>query len=114
MEILEAKRGPVAVLMFKGRLDPHTTPTAHRQLFRCIDRGEKNIVADLSELEYASSAGLCLFMLAARRLKASQGKLVFCCTSPAIQEIFDIAGFRELFSTYPGQEEALASFASPT
>ena len=111
MEIVDSKAGDILVLAFKGRLDPHTSPAAHQRLFRWIDAGEQRLVADLSALDYISSAGLCLFLLAARRLKAAGGKLVFCSLSEPVREIFDIAGFGDLFLIYPGRAEALASFA---
>ena len=109
MEIVESRRDGILVLAFKGRLDANTANAAQEQVLVLIDRGETRVVGDLAELVYVSSAGLRVFMVAAKRLQSVRGKIVLCSLPEAIQEIFEIAGFSALFPIYPGQDEAIAS-----
>ncbi len=111
MEILETKiDNNVLLLAFKGRLDANSSNAAQDQVLAAIDRGEIRLLADLARLEYISSAGLRIFMMAAKRLKPLGGKVVLCSLSEPIKEIFEIAGFVSLFPIHPERDEAVKSF----
>ncbi len=109
MDILEVKTGNILVLVFKGRLDANTSNGAQEKIMGLIDRGEIRLVADLSELDYISSAGLRVFMVAAKKLKSCNGKIALCSLKEHIKEIFDIAGFSVLFPTHDLRDEAIKS-----
>jgi len=111
MEITESKIEQVKVLGLKGRLDAATSNSAQDRFSQLIDLGETKLVVDLSELDYLSSAGLRVFMMAAKRLKARGGKLVLCRAPDRIKEILEIARLSELFFLCPSLEEALTRFA---
>lgn len=110
MEIIESKTNDILVLTFKGRLDANHADAAQERVVALIDQGETRLVADLSQLEYISSAGLRVLMVAAKKLRSCNGKIVLCSLVDPIKEIFDIAGLNAIFSTYAGREEALKSF----
>jgi anti-anti-sigma factor len=50
---------------------------------------------------------LRVFLVAQKKAKAINGKLYLCEMQPAIQEIFRISGFSNLFRIFDTQEEAL-------
>jgi anti-sigma B factor antagonist len=109
MEIVESRSDGFLVLAFKGRLDANTANAAQEKVLLLIDGGETRLVADLAELVYLSSAGLRVFMIAAKRIQGVRGKIALCSLPETIQEIFDIAGLSALFPIYPGRDEAIAS-----
>ena len=84
---------------FKGALAPH--------LERCSKDGDR-LVLDLSKLEYISSAGLRILMLAAKQTKAQGGKLVLANLQPIVKEIFEISRFTMVFDIAPTLADALA------
>ncbi len=110
MEILESKTNGILILAFNGRLDAITSNAAQERIVSLIDKGETRLIADLSQLEYISSAGLRVFIMAAKRLKTGNGKIVLCSLTDPIKEIFDIAGFSALFPAHAARDEALKSF----
>jgi anti-anti-sigma factor len=110
MEIVESKSGAVLIAAFQGRLDAHTSPAAQQKLLALIDRGELRLVADLAQLDYLSSAGLRIFMMAAKKISSGNGKIVLCSVTEPVKELFDIAGLTPFFSFYAAREEAVASF----
>ena len=83
---------------FRLALEPH--------LRRCVAGGDK-VVIDLSGLEYISSAGLRVFMLAAKQVKAQDGIVVIAAMQQVVREIFEISRFNLLFETFGTAAQAL-------
>jgi anti-anti-sigma factor len=83
---------------FKDALRPH--------LERCAAARDQ-LVLDLSGVDYISSAGLRVLLLAAKRLQP-QGRLVLCSLNRSVREVFELAGFLPLFGIEPSREQALA------
>ena len=109
MKIETQKRDNAFVLAVSGRLDSQTVMEAEKEVTRWLDAGETKIVCDLSGLEYISSAGLRLILVAAKRLKAAGGGFCLCGVQGPIQEILDIAGFTKIIPIRATVDEALAS-----
>jgi anti-anti-sigma factor len=109
MDITEEKRGEVMLLGIKGRLDTSTAGRLEEKLLTSIDGGERRLTLDCSQLDYISSAGLRVLLLAVKRVKGVDGKIVLYALKDQIKEVFDIAGFSSLFPAFATQEEALRS-----
>lgn len=110
MEITKTKAGEVLVVALKGRLDASTTPTVEQAVIGPIDAGEKWLLLDLSSMDYVSSIGLRVFVLAAKRLKTANGGARFCGIQEPVQRIFDMAGLSLRMEIFPTQEAALKGF----
>ena len=110
MEMTKEKRGPIVILAVKGRLDASTSNKLEESLLASIEAGEKQFALDFSRLDYISSAGLRVLLLAMKKLTNADGKLVLCSLQEQIKEVFDIAGFSSLFPLFTSPEEALRSF----
>jgi anti-anti-sigma factor len=59
-----------------------------------VDAGSRRLVLDLTDLVYVSSAGIRVFLLAARQLRG-RGTLLLAAPSPMVRQVFDIAGVDE-------------------
>jgi anti-anti-sigma factor len=60
-------------------------------------------------MNYISSSGLRVFLVAQKKVLSLNGKLILCNMQPTIQEIFRISGFSNLFRIFDTLEEALES-----
>lgn len=100
MEITQAQRGDLLVMQLNGRLDAHTAKIFEDRLIPSIEQGQKKILVDFSELDYISSAGLRVLLLAARKLSEAGGKIALCGMKPMIKTVFDIAGFSAVFPIF--------------
>jgi len=109
MEIREAKINGTAVVALEGRVDASNAGNVEQKLLGLIDGGERRLVLDLSALEYVSSAGLRVFLLAAKRISAAGGKLALAAVRDAVKEVLDMAGFSAIFQIVPTQKDALAA-----
>lgn len=108
MEITFKKDKGGLVVSVKGRIDAVTAPDFEKSLSERISSGESNMVVNLSELEYISSAGLRSILAIAKVLKAKGGKMVFACLKGTVKDVFKISGFGSIFQIYDSEEEALA------
>ncbi len=106
MEISERKAGGVCVVGLQGKLDSGTSETVAQRLQHLIDAGERRLVVDGETLDYISSTGLRVLLVAAKRLKAVDGKIVLSSLKPHILEVFEIAGFKSIFPIYSDADQA--------
>jgi anti-sigma B factor antagonist len=106
MEITERRTAEIVTLSLSGKLDTTTAKTFEEKILAQIESGERRIVIDLAQLDYISSAGLRVFVLAAKRLNIANGKMVLCSLKDPVKEVFDIAGFSSIFSIHGSQDEA--------
>lgn len=100
MEIDLQPTDSVLVVAVKGRVDTVGAPQFARKTEEALRREEKNWVFDLSDLEYISSAGLRVFLITAKALKASGGELRLAAAVPAVHKVLRISGLFSLFTYY--------------
>jgi anti-sigma B factor antagonist len=107
MEITERKTGDVVTMSISGRLDTTTAKAFESKILAQIDAGDRRFIIDLAQLDYISSAGLRVLVLAGKRLDGGKGKIVLCSLKNPVREVFDIVGFSSTFPVYASQDDAL-------
>lgn len=117
LDLKQVRIGDVVVVDVSGRVD-HTSADQFRaalwpHLAGCAAGGDR-LVLDLAGLEYVSSAGLRVLMLASREVKARDGTLVVCGLQPIVREIFEISRFNVVFHVLPDRASALAELRGAT
>lgn len=97
MEVSVKKMNDETVISVKGRLDTNTSPEFEKEVMPVLNGDEKSFRIDCSDLDYISSSGLRLFLMAQKTVIAKKGSLRLTGLKPAIQEIFNITGFSAIF-----------------
>jgi len=111
MNIKETKKDKATVLVVEGRIDSGTSAELEKKLIAMIEAGGvKDIAMDFSAMEYISSAGLRVLLMAAKKAGKLGGKVVLSGLSANVKEVFDISGFSSIFNIYASQEEAVKAF----
>jgi anti-sigma B factor antagonist/stage II sporulation protein AA (anti-sigma F factor antagonist) len=115
MVLYHTRFADVVVLAPKGRVD-HATSEELRQalephLAACA-AGRDHVVLDLAGVDFISSAGLRVLMLAAKQAKARGGFLALAAVQPLVAEILEISKFTLVLRTLPSVRDAVAA-ASP-
>lgn len=80
----------VITVKLTGSLDTATAPQLAEQLAPVLARSARDIVFDLAELKFISSAGLRVFASTRKVLKERGGQVSFVHMQPQIQEVFEI------------------------
>jgi anti-sigma B factor antagonist len=110
MDIHQLKKNEILILTVDGRLDSGASGTLEKTVLAAIEEGEKNLLLDFSKMDYISSAGLRVLLMAAKRTAKMGGKTVLCALNTNVREVFDISGFSGIFSIYSIQEDAMRDF----
>jgi len=83
------KTGAITVKL-SGSLDTSTAPDLDRQLAPVLSGQVKDLIFDLAQLKFISSAGLRVFSAARKQLKERRGQTSFINMQPQIREVFEI------------------------
>ncbi len=84
------QKAGAATVKLIGSLDTATAPELERQLAPVLAGPVKDLVFDLAQLKFISSAGLRVFSTARKQLKERGGQASFVNMQPQIQEVFEI------------------------
>ena len=110
MEITEKKLEHAQVISVKGRLDAYSSSELEGRLDALITAAQVRLVMDFAHLEYISSSGLRVLLAALKKVKKGHGDIKLCCLTTYVREVFDTAGFSQLFNIRDTEEEAVNSF----
>ena len=103
-KMLAIDYGADGKVVIAGRLD--AAQCAAAQAF--LDRVEGSVTLDCARLEYISSAGLRVFLLAARSSQRSGLSFAVCSLHQPVREVFDLSGFSRVMTVQPDRSTALA------
>ncbi|MGZ6315929.1 MAG: STAS domain-containing protein [Anaerolineales bacterium] len=111
MEITTKEFKHCHLVSLNGRVDSATAPQFTQVMDGLIDKGVYKFVIDMSALEYMSSAGFRALLGAQRSCKRyNRGEVILASVPQRIHEALELAGFTELFKTFPEPLEAVGSF----
>jgi anti-anti-sigma factor len=95
-----------------GRLDGLSAGAAESALTNFFNEGGRNLILDLSELVYISSAGLRIVLVAGKQARKAQGALLLAALTPNVREVFEMGGFLGLFRCTDDVPSALEAIAA--
>lgn len=78
-----------------GRLDALTAPQFDEAISKSLD-DSLDVVFDLEELEYVSSAGLRVFLRTYKRV-AKEGSMLLVNVQPTVMDVLEASGFAAIF-----------------
>ena len=96
LSIAKTQNGDTLTVALTGRLDTVTAPQLEGEL-RCAVEGVKELIFDLENLEYVSSAGLRV-LLSAQKVMNQQGTMRVCHVLPEIMDVFELTGFVDILN----------------
>jgi anti-sigma B factor antagonist len=97
MTITETKSDENVILQVAGRLDTTTAPQLESKLKECT-KNAKILALDLSNVEYISSAGLRVVLLAHKLMAGVGGKMSIAHPSDFCKQVFAATGMDGVLS----------------
>lgn len=96
MNINKKLDGGKLIIEIEGRLDTSTAPQLEVEIRKSLE-GINELVFDFSNLQYISSAGLRVLLLA-QKIMNKQGNLTVKNANQTIKEVFDVTGFADVLN----------------
>ncbi|GAB4570441.1 MAG: STAS domain-containing protein [Anaerolineae bacterium] len=110
MEIKTSELKRVTLFEVAGRIDSTNANELGEALNAAIDAGRSQLVIDLKNVEYMSSAGLRELVNALKKVKRGTGDLRLASVAPRVMEVLELSGLDTIFEIYDSQVEAVGSF----
>jgi anti-sigma B factor antagonist len=109
VEVNESIDGGVTIIAVKGRLDNVTARALGERLSDALAVPSRRLLIELSQLEYISSAGFRMLLLAAKRAAEADGQIVLAGVSGKVRQLFDLGGFLDLFRICGSRDEGISA-----
>lgn len=107
LSISSYQKGTAHVFQLRGRIAIDGTSDFEKTVLAAISAGAQRIVFDMSEVNYISSAGLRVFLIALRHLQNDKNRLWIVGLQPAVRQVFDMARLTELWQMVDRLDDAL-------
>ena len=96
MTIEKHRQGAELTVMLEGRLDTVSAPDLDAVVKNEL-LGVDTFILDLKKLQYTSSAGLRVILLAQKTMN-KQGKMILKNVAEAVMEVFEMTGLSDLLT----------------
>ncbi len=107
----QERDGDVLVVAARGDLNAGSCGRLEQELNARIDAGRRRLVLDLGEVRYVSSAGLRVFLLAARKI-GKDGRFVLARPVEAVRGVLEMTGFLGIIRVEADLDAAVAAAAA--
>jgi anti-sigma B factor antagonist len=109
VDLREEQIDQVTVLEVRGRIDSSTAPVLDARLAGALAEPTRRLLVDFRQIDYISSAGFRVLLLAAKRADQTGSRFVLCGLSAKVRQLFDLGGFLDLFPISASRDEGLAA-----
>ena len=92
MQIIKNEENDKIVIKLEGRLDKLSSPTLELEIKQEIDK-KKDIVFDLKDLQYISSAGLRILLATEKKVKENGKTMNITNVNNDVMDILTVTGF---------------------
>lgn len=100
----------VSVISVKGYVDTTTSTELEESLKRLLGKGRYDIVIDLGNVNYISSAGWGIFISEIKEIRENGGDLKLAAMIGDVYEVFELLEFQTILESFDTVEEAVGSF----
>ncbi len=107
MTLIDEQVGNITVVTLSGQVDSVNSADLETRIMAMLDGSVKDLLLDCSNLDYINSAGLRVFLLAAKKLEQNGGILAFCSLVPNVRLVFETIGFDRILTLYSDRSTAL-------
>lgn len=112
MEVHAAQFDGVVVVTITGSIDALTAPQATEFLLARVAAGETQLVLDLGQVDFMSSAGVRTIMIVLKKNREQGGDLCLAGAHGGVAGVVNLAGLAQVMQVYATVDEAIASYGT--
>ena len=98
MTITKTVKENEIIYALEGRLDAVSSPELESELEAELEGGTQNITLDINRVQYISSAGLRVFLVAHKKCIKNSKAFSIAGANQAVREILDITGYSAMLN----------------
>jgi anti-sigma B factor antagonist len=106
--------GTISLVDVSGRLTSFETGTLRDSISRLLKQGHKDIILNLTDLQYLDSSGIGELARVYVSVVKQSGQMKVIGLSSKIEEVLKITHLYQVFPEFPDEETALGSFPEKT
>lgn len=112
MFITVEQQQQATVLTLDGDLDAVTAPRLSEALDEQVEADQIQLILDLGDVAYISSAGLRALLATVKRVRQRGGDLRLARVNGEVLKVFDMSGFTSILQIFTDTPQALESFST--
>ncbi|OQW37548.1 MAG: hypothetical protein A4E19_12770 [Nitrospira sp. SG-bin1] len=119
LTVSSREHGGVTLVNMQGSLSATTAEQGNQEMKKILDGGTKKVILNLADVDYISSGGIRVLILAGKQLTNVQGQMKIAAAKGMVKEALQASGFDLLSRVYGEsiqlcntEEEAVAAFRS--
>lgn len=110
MDLKVTHQDHIAIVEIPGDNLEASNAVAFKEAIGAVLETHKQVIFDLSQLQFVDSSGLGAMLSCLKKLNALQGGLKLCGVTKPVQSLFELVRMNRVFSIYATQEEAIQAF----
>ena len=107
MEMQVTELDGTVIVSIIGSIDALTSEGVNEGLVAYLESG-KNIVLDLAQVNFMSSAGLRVVLAALKKARQRGGDLYLAAAQPGVDRVLNLSGFHSILHIFSSVDEALS------
>ena len=112
MDVSVVQRDDVTVLRVAGSVDALTAGSLTAAFQREVGAGRVRLVADLSAVDYTSSAGLRALLGALKEARTGGGDLRLAGPQQGVSKVLQLSGFTSILKVFGSVDDAVKSYGA--
>ncbi|MBC7186677.1 MAG: STAS domain-containing protein [Calditrichaeota bacterium] len=105
-----SSRDDIAIIKVGGYIDTTTSAELEHSLSSLLKAGTYNVIIDLANVDYISSAGWGIFISEIKGIREKGGDLKLVGMIPDVYEVFELLEFHYILKAFDTVEEAIRDF----
>ena len=119
LTVTSRENAGITIVKMQGSLSATTADHGNQEMQKVLDAGAKKVVLNLADVDYISSGGIRVLILAGKHLNNVQGQMKIAAAKGMVKEALQASGFDLLSRVYGEsiqlcntEEEAVAAFTA--
>ncbi|MCR4440200.1 MAG: STAS domain-containing protein [bacterium] len=105
-----SSRDDIAIIKVGGYIDTTTSAELEHSLSSLLKAGTYNVIIELANVDYISSAGWGIFISEIKGIREKGGDLKLVGMIPDVYEVFELLEFHYILKAFDTVEEAIRDF----
>lgn len=117
LTVTSRENAGITFVKMVGSLSATTAEQGIEDMKKIVDTGAKKVIINLADVDYISSGGIRVLILACKQLDNAHGEMKIAAAKGMVKEALEASGFHLLNRVYGGniqlcntEEEAVAAF----